>query len=73
MAELTPYDIIQITKNTRIKQRVRSGTDLERKQIQFSLGELAWTTDSKRLYVGDGSKLGGNPVTNRFRGEISTW
>jgi len=42
----------------------RRGTEEEREQTTFVplLGEPVYTTDTKRLYVGDGSTAGGNPV-----------
>jgi hypothetical protein len=39
--------------------QVRRGTNAERLGITPALGELIFTTDSKRLYVGDGSTAGG--------------
>lgn len=41
---------------------VRRGTDLERIQTVFESGEPVFTTDTKQLYIGDGSTLGGIPV-----------
>lgn len=66
-----PYEIIQITKNTRIKQRIRAGSDYERKQITLSLGELGFTTDTERLFVGDGVTPGGVPVSVKYRNTIT--
>lgn len=42
-----------------VKLKVRRGTDSQRRQIVFDQGELAFTTDSQRLFVGDGATLGG--------------
>ena len=42
--------------------RLRRGTDSERALITPADGELIYTTDTKRLYIGDGSTAGGNPV-----------
>ena len=39
--------------------RLRRGTDAERQLITFAEGELVYTTDTKKLYVGDGETLGG--------------
>jgi len=39
--------------------RIRRGTDAQRTSITFDLGELVWTTDSQKLYVGDGITAGG--------------
>lgn len=42
----------------------RRGTEAERDQEDFIplVGEPIYTTDGKRLYIGDGSTIGGNPV-----------
>ena len=42
--------------------RLRRGTDAERLLITPQEGELVYTTDSKKLFVGDGSTTGGVPV-----------
>lgn len=42
--------------------RIRRGTDAERQTVTFLEGELVYTTDTKKVYVGDGSTLGGNSV-----------
>ena len=39
--------------------RLRRGTDAERQLITPVAGELIYTTDTKLLYVGDGSTVGG--------------
>ena len=39
--------------------RIRRGTDAQRTSIVFDAGELIYTTDTKRLYVGDGITSGG--------------
>jgi|13_taG_2_1085334.scaffolds.fasta_scaffold03800_5 hypothetical protein len=43
--------------------RLRRGTDAERLLITPVEGELIYTTDTKKLYAGDGSTAGGNIVT----------
>jgi len=43
--------------------RLRRGLDIERQSITFAEGEPLYTTDTKQLYVGDGSTVGGNLVT----------
>jgi hypothetical protein len=43
--------------------KVRRGSNAERQQIVFEQGELVYTTDTKKLYVGDGINQGGFPVT----------
>jgi len=42
--------------------RIRRGTDAERQTIIFAEGELVYTTDTKDLYVGDGTTFGGIPA-----------
>ena len=42
--------------------RLRRGTNSERALITPADGELIYTTDTKRLYIGDGATAGGNPV-----------
>jgi hypothetical protein len=53
---------IEIFENTLLKLLIRRGTDTDRQNILFNEGELGYTIDTKRLYVGDGSTVGGIPV-----------
>jgi Major tropism determinant N-terminal domain len=56
-----------------IKLKVRRGTDVQRKLITLDTGEIGYTTDSKRLFVGDGSTIGGLGAGMKFySGVIST-
>lgn len=41
---------------------LRKGTDIQRQSLVLSEAELGYTTDTTRLYVGDGSTYGGNPI-----------
>jgi len=50
---------IEILENTLLKLIIRQGTNSERNAITLKSGELGYTTDTKKLYVGDGSTLGG--------------
>ena len=43
--------------------RLRRGTDAERLVITPVEGELLYTTDTKTVYIGDGTTQGGNRVT----------
>lgn len=52
--------------------RLRRGTDAERLLITPVEGELIYTTDTKLLYVGDGSTAGGTLVTGAGGGGGST-
>lgn len=51
-----------------VKLKIRRGSDYERKQITLDVGEIGYTTDasSRRLFVGDGSTRGGNPVGTKL-------
>ena len=42
--------------------KLRRGTDLQRLTITPQEGELLYTTDTKKLYVGDGSFAGGRQL-----------
>lgn len=50
---------IEIFENTLLKLLVRRGTDIDRRQIVLSEGELGYVIDTKKLYVGDGQTKGG--------------
>lgn len=62
---------MELYQNTLIKLIVRQGSDSERKHILLEKGEPAYTTDTERLYVGNGSLSGGNIAGNLFRGSAS--
>lgn len=47
------------------KIKIRRGTDLQRANIVFPEGELLYTTDKKRVYIGDGSTTGGIIISNK--------
>jgi hypothetical protein len=59
---------IEILENTLLKLLVRSGSDSDRKTVILDSAELGYTTDTKRLYIGDGSTAGGILVGNVFKG-----
>ena len=42
--------------------KIRRGTNAERLTITPAQGELIYTTDTKKIYIGDGTTVGGNPV-----------
>ena len=44
---------------TIVKLKVRRGTDSQRQDIVLDQGEVGYTLDSKRLFVGDGATYGG--------------
>ena len=59
---------IEIYENTLLKLLVRRGSDVDRQNVILSQGELGYTTDTNRLFVGDGTNLGGAVVGNKFAG-----
>jgi len=59
---------ITITENSILKLLVRRGADLDRKSIILSQGELGYTIDGKRLFVGDGTTAGGQVAGSIFFG-----
>ncbi len=62
---------IEIFENTLLKLLIRRGTDVDRKQVVLSEGELGYTVDTKRLYIGDGQTKGGIPVAgSSFLGSV---
>jgi len=48
-----------------IKLKVRRGTDTQRRTIVLDQGELGYTTDTKRVFVGDSATSGGVVVGNK--------
>jgi len=42
--------------------RIRRGTDAQRQTVQLDSGELAYTTDTQQLFVGDGTTIGGHNI-----------
>lgn len=59
---------ITIDTNSIIKFIARQGTQFALNQIALSRGEIGYTVDTKRLFVGDGYTLGGFVVGNKFLG-----
>lgn len=57
---------------TIIKLKVRRGTDAQRKTITLEQGEVGYTIDTKRVYVGDGNILGGNIIGNIAHSPLTT-
>ena len=47
-----------------IKLKIRRGTDTQRKSVTLEQGELGYTIDTRRVFIGDGVSLGGNSVGN---------
>ena len=57
---------IEIYERTLLKLLVRRGADSERQLVTLNDGELGYSSDTKRLYIGDGETAGGNIVGNKF-------
>lgn len=53
-----------MAKTTITKILMRRGSDYDRKPTVLDEGEPGWTTDTCRMYVGDGRKEGGFPIVN---------
>lgn len=62
---------VEIFQNTLLKLVVRSGSDADRRNIVLDVGEIGYTTDTKRLYVGDGVTLGGVLAGNVIIGQTA--
>ena len=62
---------IEILENTLIKLLVRRGTDADRKNITLDAGELGYTTDSERLFIGNGTTKGGLVTGNKYKGKAA--
>ena len=63
---------IEINNNTIIRLIVRRGTDDDRKLATLAIGELAFTVDSQRLFVGVDGQVGTGVVAgNKFLGVLS--
>ena len=63
--------MIEIYENTLLKIILRQGSDSDRKNVILESGELGYTTDTKRLYVGDGVTFGGNLAGIVFKGKAN--
>jgi len=48
--------------------RLRRGTDAERQLITPAEGEIIYTTDTKSVYIGDGTTVGGNRISGSSGG-----
>lgn len=53
--------------------RIRRGTDAQRQGITFDLGEPVFTTDTQKLYIGDGVTAGGKNILATSAGTGLTW
>lgn len=62
---------IEITSDTLVKILVRRGQNSDRITTILSEGELGYTVDTQRLFIGDGVSQGGRTVSNLFLGRTS--
>ena len=53
--------------------RIRRGTEAQRTALTFDLGEVVYTTDTKKLYIGDGVTVGGTNVLANMAGTGVTY
>lgn len=58
----------EVTSDTVVKILVRRGLESERTSTLLSEGELGYSIDTKRLFIGDGYTTGGIPVGNKYFG-----
>jgi len=56
-----------------IKLKIRRGTDTQRKTVVLNQGELGYTIDTNRLFVGTGTLSGGLAASNKFLGVYSNY
>ena len=56
-----------------IKLKLRRGSDAQRKTIVLDQGEMGYTIDTKRVFVGDGSTVGGIPVSNKVSTTVTLY
>lgn len=52
-----------------VKIKIRRGSDSDRRRVVLDEGELGFTTDTRRLYVGDGNTVGGVSIANLYQGQ----
>ena len=57
---------------TIVKLKVRRGSNAQRQTIVLDQGEVGYTIDTKRLFVGDGSTPGGHVVGNKGLGSFTS-
>jgi hypothetical protein len=61
----------EVTSDTVVKILLRRGLESERVDTLLSEGELGYSIDNRRIFVGDGITLGGNAVGNIFIGNVT--
>ena len=53
-----------------VKLKIRRGPDSQRKLVTLEQGELGYTTDFKRVFVGDGITVGGAVIGNKVHPQL---
>ena len=53
--------------------RIRRGTDAQRQTLTFDQGEVVYTTDTKKVYIGDGVSAGGVNILANSAGQGVTF
>ena len=61
-----------INQDTILKLVFRQGSDNDRRKVIFTSGEPVYTTNSRRLFIGNGSLSGGDVAGNKFLGHDTT-
>jgi hypothetical protein len=61
-----------INQDTILKLVFRQGSENDRRKVIFTSGEPVYTTNSRRLFIGNGSLSGGDVVGNKFLGYDTT-
>ena len=56
---------------TIVKLKVRRGSDAQRQTIVLDQGEVGYTLDTRRLFIGDGSTYGGQSIANKNVGPFA--
>ena len=54
-----------------VKYKLRRGTDQQRKLVLLDEGEIVYTTDTKRIFVGTGVLTGGNVVGSKIHSPLT--
>jgi hypothetical protein len=55
-----------------VKLKIRRGSEAERRQIVLEQAELGYTTDTRRLFVGNGSLSGGEVVGSKVHSVLAS-
>ena len=61
---------IEINNNSIIRLVVRKGPDSDRLNSTLALGEPGYTTDTNRLFIGNGGQGNESPIGTKFHGAL---